>query len=80
MEALHPLDNDIDRGNVFCSAVRDIQKNCIMVCMAEMYHGKCRHNAYGIDCRIYIQYKNAHESMGLFTTAVEFSRTDMSFI
>ena len=74
------MDNDIDRGNVFCGAVQDIQKNSFVVGMAEMYHRKCSHNAYRTHCRVYIQYKNAHESMGLFTTAVEFSWTDMSFI
>ena len=80
VEALYPLDNDFDGGNVFCGAVQDIQKNCFMVCMAEMRDGKCSDNPDRAYCRVYLQYQNAYESMGLFRTAFEFSRSDMPVI
>ena len=74
------MDNDIDRGNVFCGAVRDIQKNCIMVCMAEMYYRQCSYNFDGIFVGIFVQYKDEAEGMGLFKTADEFSWTDMPVV
>ena len=80
MEALDRLGKDLDGGNVLCGAVQDIQKNCFMVCMAEMRDGKCSDNPDRAYCRVYLQYQNAYESMGLFRTAFEFSRSDMPVI
>ena len=48
--------------------------------MAEMRDGQCRHYVYRADSRVYLQYKDEAESMGLFPSATELSRTDMPVV